>query len=288
MREYTILTDTGCDIPVELQKEWNLKNVDLHFHFTDDPTEYTVAEMDTKTFYNQMRGGRVAQTSAAGMDALRAAFEQELKEGRDVLYIAFSGGLSSTASTGTMMAKELEEEYPEGKVIVIDSLCASAGHGLAVYYAVKKRDEGATLEENAEYMRGICPKVVHWFTVDDLVYLKRGGRVSAATALAGTVLGIKPVLHVDDEGHLISMSKARGRKNSINDLAKKLKETATPVEGCTYFISHCDCIEDAKALEAILEPITGTKAAMISEITPVIGAHSGPGTLALFFLGSKR
>lgn len=288
MREYVIYTDTGCDIPVELQKEWNIKNADLHFHFTDDPTEYTVAEMDTKTFYDQMRKGRVAQTSAAGPEAFRDAFADELKAGRDVLYIAFSGGLSSTASTGAMMASEINAEYPEGKVIVIDSLCASAGHGLAVYYAMKKREEGATLEENAAYMREICPKICHWFTVDDLVYLKRGGRVSAATALAGTVLGIKPVLHVDDEGHLVSMAKARGRKNSINDLCKKLAETATPKEGCVYFISHADALDDAKLLESMIESVTGTKAAMISEITPIIGAHAGPGTLALFFLGSKR
>ena len=235
-----------------------------------------------------MRDGRVAKTSAVNYEEFREAFEEELKAGRDVLYIGFSSGLSSTSESAQVAAKELAEEYPDRKVIAIDTLCASAGEGMLVYLAAKMQAEGATVDETAAFVRERYMKMCHWFTVDDLVYLKRGGRVSAAVALAGAVLGIKPVMHVDDEGHLINMSKARGRKAAIKALAQKYVELLEDQEQKMYFISHSDCMEDALLLEELISQHNGQKADLITDVGPVIGAHSGPGTLALFFFGKER
>ncbi len=288
MNEYVIYTDSGCDLGPEKQKEYGVKVLSLTYRFNDDEREYLPEDMPIHKFYQQMRDGRVAKTAAVNTETFRAAFEAELKEGRDVLYIGFSSGLSSTSESAQVAARELNEEYPDRKVIAIDTLCASAGEGMLVWLASRKRAEGASLEENAELIRNRYMNMCHWFTVDDLVYLKRGGRVSAAVALAGTVLGIKPVLHVDDEGHLISMSKTRGRKQSIKALAQKFTELAETPEGGTYFISHSDCLEDAKYLEELIANEHGHRAELITDVGPVIGAHSGPGTLALFFFGKKR
>ena len=180
----------------------------------------------------------------------------------------------------------MEEKYPGRRVVVIDSLAAFAGQGLFVYLAVKNRDRGMSLEENAEALKKDVLHVCHWFTVDDLVYLKRGGRISKATALLGTALNVKPVLHVDNEGHLIKMAQVHGRKKSIRRMAEELGATAwkeTPV-----FISHGDCIEDAEMLRDILKEKYGREVMLITYVGSVIGAHSGPGTLALFFLGDER
>lgn len=288
MSTYTIITDSGSDIVGEKLAEWGVKLLNLSFHFTDEEKEYKNGEMPIKEFYQQMREGRVAKTAAVNVEEFSSLFEQELKAGNDVLYIGFSSGLSSTSEAGQIAAKQLQEQYPERKVIAIDTLSASAGEGLLVYLAAKKKAEGASLEENAAYIRETYPGIAQWFTVDDLVYLKRGGRVSAAVALAGAVLGIKPVMHVDDEGHLINMSKARGRKAAIKALAQKYAELLADPEEKMYFISHSDCLEDAKLLEDMIYQQNGQKAELITDVGPVIGAHSGPGTLALFFFGKRR
>lgn len=288
MNEYVIYTDSGCDLGPEKQKEYGVKVLSLTYRFTDDEKEYTTDDMPVHVFYQKMRDGGVAKTAAVNTETFRRAFEAELKGGRDVLYIGFSSGLSSTSQSAQVAAKELNEEYPDRKVIAIDTLCASAGEGMLVWLASKKRAEGASLSETAELIQSRYKQMCHWFTVDDLVYLKRGGRVSVAVALAGTVLGIKPVLHVDDEGHLISMSKTRGRKQSIKALAQKFTELCEEPNGGAYFISHGDCPEDAKYLEELIESEHGHKAELITDVGPVIGAHSGPGTLALFFFGKQR
>ena len=288
MSTYTIITDSGSDIVAEKLAEWGVKLLNLSFHFTDDEKEYKNGEMPIKEFYQQMREGRVAKTAAVNVEEFSSLFEQELKAGNDVLYIGFSSGLSSTSEAGQIAAKQLQEQYPERKVIAIDTLSASAGEGLLVYLAAKKKAEGASLEENAAYIRETYPGIAQWFTVDDLVYLKRGGLVRAAVALAGAVLGIKPVMHVDDEGHLINMSKARGRKAAIKALAQKYAELLADPEEKMYFISHSDCLEDAKLLEDMIYQQNGQKAELITDVGPVIGAHSGPGTLALFFFGKRR
>ena len=288
MVDYVIYTDSGCDIVPELLDKWGVKRLSLTFHFTDSEQEYKSDDMPIKEFYQNMRDGRVAKTAAVNFEAFKAAFEEELKAGRDVLYIGFSSGLSSTSESAQVAAKELAQEYPDRKVIAIDTLCASAGEGMLVYLAAKMQAEGASVDETAAYINERYMKMCHWFTVDDLVYLKRGGRVSAAVALAGAVLGIKPVMHVDDEGHLINMSKARGRKAAIKALAQKYAELLENPNEKMYFISHGDCLEDAELLEDMIYQQNGQKAEVITNVGPVIGAHSGPGTLALFFFGKER
>jgi DegV family protein with EDD domain len=213
-------------------------------------------------------------------------FTSFLEEGKDILYLAFSSGLSVTCENGKKVAAQLAEKYPDRTIRVVDSLCASAGQGLFVYLAVQNRDRGMNVNENADAMENDKLHICHWFTVEDLKYLKRGGRVSAATALLGTALNVKPVLHVDNEGHLIKMTQVHGRKKSIRKMAEKLGETILP--DTPVFISHGDCQEDAEMLRDILKNEYGKEVDLITYIGSVIGAHSGPGTLALFFRGKER
>lgn len=288
MNEYMIYTDTGCDILPDKLAEWGVRCIDLTFNKEGETVEYTQADVPTKRFYDLMREGVVFRTAAANELTIKAAIEPALKDGLDVLYLAFGSGLSSTANTAKLTAEELMKAYPGRKVTVIDSLCASAGHGLLLWFAVDAKRRGADMDEVEAVVMKNLPGLCHWFTVDDLVYLKRGGRVSAAAAFFGGMLNIKPVLHVDDAGHLIPMQKVRGRNASLKAIAKKFTETAVDPAHCTYFISHGDCIEDAKKLESMIIAEHGNHAALITDIGPVIGAHSGPGTLALFFVGTKR
>ena len=288
MEKYLIITDSSCDISPDLLREWGVESVNLTFRFDGDENDHTDRDMNAADFYQKMRDGGVSRTSAANTEDFRTVFEPLLKEGFDILYIGFSSGLSSTVNAGRMAGEELAKEYPDRRIVVIDTLCASAGEGMTVYFAVQKKAEGASMDETADYVRGILPHLCHWFTVDDLVYLKRGGRISATAAFVGTVLNIKPVLHVDDEGHLISMFKVRGRKQSVQALAQKYTELAEDPKNGIYFISHGDCLEDARQLESLIAAEHGVQATIITNVGPVIGSHSGPGTLALFFLGKNR
>lgn len=285
---YKIFTDTGCDIPADLLRQWNMTCVNLTFYDEKAGKTYITEDISTHDFYQQMRDGTVFKTAAANVEDFRTAFEPVLSDGQDILYIGFSSGLSTTVNSARIAEQDLQENYPQRKIIAIDTLCASGGEGFLVFLAMKKQGSGASLEETAAYIEKLVPSVCHWFTVDDLVYLKRGGRVSPATALVGNVLGIKPILHVDDEGHLIKVSTIRGRKQSITALADKYTELATGAEDGIYMITHGDCMEDAKRLEAILKERTGQDATLIVDVGPVIGSHSGPGTLALFFIGTHR
>ena len=286
MSDYVIMSDTGSDIEFETLREWGVGFRGLSFHFEGD-AELSEGDMEKSVFYARMRAGEVSKTSAVNSQSFKELFEEALKDGKDILYIGFSSGISATSSSAMMAANELREEYPDRTIIAIDTLCASAGEGLILYYAVEKKKEGADINENAEYVRSLIPKLAHWFTVEDLVYLKRGGRVSAAAAFAGGVLGIKPVLHVDDEGRLINMMKVRGRDQSLKTIARKYMETATDPKGL-YFISHGDCLDDAKKLESMIEAEGGGKCALFTEIGMIIGSHAGPGTIALFFLADHR
>lgn len=288
MSEFTIVTDSGCDIAPETLDRWDVRCIDLNFMFRDGEKAYTGRDIPVSRFYQLMREGKVAQTSAANGDTVARFLEPLLREGRDVLYLAFSSGLSSTANNAVLAAEELRAAYPERKILVIDTLAASAGHGLLVYFAVRERENGAGPEETARVIRQYVPKLCHWFTVDDLVYLKRGGRIDPRSAFVATVLNIKPVLHMDDEGHLINMKKVRGRKFAVRALAEKYGELAEDPEHGIYFISHGDCMADALELDAMLYGRFGHHAGLITDIGPIIGAHSGPGTLALFFLGTHR
>ena len=235
-----------------------------------------------------MRKGASAKTSAINADSFTRAFEPILQEGKDILYVAFSSGLSTTVNSAHMAAEELKEPYPNRKIVIVDTLAASAGGGLMVYMAVARKNEGASLEENAAYIESLTSQHCIWFTVDDLEYLKRGGRVSPLVAFAGGVLGIKPLLQMDDEGHLIKVSTARGRKKAIEALADKYAELSYEEKNTPIFISHAECEEDAKLLADMLMQRHGAEATLITEIGPVIGSHAGPGTLAIFFVGKHR
>ena len=288
MNDYVIFTDSGCDISPELLGKWKVELIELLFRKDGGEEDMRPSQVPVKEFYDRMRAGEVFKTAAANENMLRQAFVPMLRKGLDVLYVCFSSGLSGTFGTAKLAAEELMMEYPERRILVIDTLCASAGEGLLLRYACAARDKGASMYEVGKELLEKRPHLAHWFTVDDLVYLKRGGRVGSVAAFFGGVLNIKPVLHVDDEGHLIPMQKVRGRINSIKAIVKKYRETALdPVNG-VYFISHGDSPEDAERLERMIFDEFGKKAELITDIGPVIGAHSGPGTLALFYLSRER
>ena len=284
---YQIITDSCCDFPTPMYETLGLSFVPLSVEFrgetNDDRNDDSLKEM-----YDGLRSGQAAKTSAVNPSRWGEVIEPALAAGQDVLVLAFSSGLSTTYQSAVIAAEELGEKYPERTIRVVDTLCASMGQGLLVWYACKKRDEGLSLEELYSWVMENRLHLCHWFTVDDLMYLKRGGRISAATALVGTMLQIKPLLHVDDEGHLISMSKARGRKAAIDALVRKAQELGAGYDNSTMFISHGDCREDAEYLAQQLKEKCGVKEVVISYVGAVIGSHSGPGTLALFFLGSHR
>lgn len=284
---FQIITDTCCDFPAQMYGELGLKVVSLSVLYKGINYN-TYTEQWLQELFAGLRNGEVASTSAANPTDWAAVIEPVLAAGDDALVLAFSSGLSTTYQSAVIAAEELLEKYPDRKIRVVDTLCASLGQGLLVWYACKKRDEGLSLDELTAWVEENRYKLCHWFTVDDLMYLKRGGRVSAATALVGTMLNIKPVLHVDNDGHLINVGKVRGRKASIEALAKKMGETGLPGANDTVFICHGDCQADADYLASLVKEKYGVKDVLTYYVGAVIGSHSGPGTLALFFLGDHR
>lgn len=284
---YRIITDSGCDLPENMYEELGLSMIPLTLNFHGQ--EHTdLSEGFIKNLYQSMRDGETASTSAVNPDGWASIIEPILAAGEDALVLTFSSGLSTTYQSAVIAANELKEKYPNRKIFVVDSLCASLGQGLLVWHACKKRDAGLSVEELAAWCEENRLNLCHWFTVDDLVYLKRGGRVSAATALVGTMLQIKPVMHVDNEGHLIKVGTARGRKASINAIVKKMGETGLPGVNDTVFICHGDCMDDAQYLAQQVKEKYSVKDVLIYYTGAVIGSHSGPGTLALFYLGEHR
>lgn len=288
MNDYVIFTDSCCDIAPDVLAQWGVPYANMTFSFDGEDREYISADISNKEFYDRMRQGAHPRTAAINGDAFIRAFTPILEDGKDILYVAFSSGLSTTVNSAHMAAQDLQQTYPDRKIVIVDTLAASGGGGLMVYMAVAKKNEGATLEENAAYLESLIPQHCIWFTVDDLEYLKRGGRVSPLVAFAGGLLGIKPVLQMDSEGHLVKMSTARGRKKAIEALADKYAELSYEEKNTPIFISHGDCLEDAQLLADMLEQRHGCKVTLITEIGPVIGSHSGPGTIALFFVGKHR
>ena len=288
--DFLIITDSTCDMPQEMADELGLAILPIRVSMEDKEYAHYLdgRELGFHEFYEKLRAGVPAKTSAANQEDFLSLMEPALAAGRDVLYIGVSSGLSSTYNVGVMTAAQLAEKYPERKVYTVDSLSASFGEGLLVYHAVQQKLAGKNIDEVRAFVEENRLHLCHWFTVDDLQHLKRGGRVSAAAAAFGTMLNIKPVLHVDDEGHLIPVGKVQGRTTSIKALLKKMQETAIdPVEQ-VVFISHGDCEKDAEKLAAMVRESIGPKEIILNPIGPVIGAHSGPGTVALFFLGTKR
>ena len=287
MPNYNIVTDSCCDLRPETYEQLNLTVVPLSMEFRGQVRE-DKSDDSIKEVYAALRAGESAQTAAVNPDRWLNAMEPHLAEGRDVLVMAFSSGLSTTYQSAVIAAEELREKYPERTIYVVDTLCASRGEGLLVWYACKKRDEGMTLDELHKWVEDTKLHLCHWFTVDDLMYLKRGGRISAATALVGTMLKVKPVLHVDNEGHLINMFKVRGRKASLEAIANKLGELGGNYDNSTVFICHGDCIEDAEYTAEQIRALTPVKDIIINYVGPVIGAHTGPGVISVFFVGTHR
>ena len=290
MSDFVILTDSSADLGEDMVRQLDIQVLPLSFTigqqtYHNHPDN---REMDPHAFYEMLRRGEVATTSAVNVAQYTDALEPLLQGGQDVLVLAFSSGLSTTYNSSRIAVSELQEKYPERKIHTVDTLCASLGQGLLVYLAAREREKGRSIEEVRDWAEENKLHLCHQFTVDDLHFLTRGGRISATTAVVGSMLQIKPVLHVDNEGHLINIGKARGRQSSLKALVDKMEKTAIDPAHQVVFISHGDCLEDARTVEQMVKDRFGVKEVYINYVGPVIGAHSGPGTLALFYVGSER
>lgn len=283
---YQIITDSCCDLTEAQLQELNVTCVDLtvlyngvnHTNFSD-PTA-------VKAFYDELRNGVTATTAAANPQDWVNAMIPSLEADRDVLAITFSSALSTTYQSAVIAAEELQEKYPHRTILVVDSLCAALGQGLLVHHACRQRDAGMSVQETAAWLEEHRLNLCHWVTVDDLSHLKRGGRISTTSAIVGTMLNVKPIIHVDDQGRLVNTAKVRGRKAAMEHLVNKFSDTCTDFD--TVFIGHGDCPEDAAALEALLLKKHRIRQITTGYVGPVIGAHTGPGVLVVFFMGTSR
>lgn len=290
MNEYQIVTDSSADLSLAQVETLGIKVLPLHFNINGNTYANDSANsgMSPEDFYAAVREGAMSTTSQVNMEAFSAEFKKHLDAGKDILYIGFSSGLSGTYNAGRLAAEELASVYPNHKIIAVDTLCASCGEGLMVHLACAQQRAGKTITEVAQWLEENKLHMAHWITVNDLNHLKRGGRVSGAAAMFGTMLQIKPILIVTDEGGLVPLIKARGRQASLDTLVEKFVATAVDPKNATVFISHADCAEDAAYLSRQITERTGATDIQIGFIGPVIGAHAGPGTVALCFLGSGR
>ena len=289
MRYYTIVTDSSCDLPAPLLEKMGIRVVPLAVNL-DGKTYFNYPDgraIGFEEYYAQLRSGKQATTSAVNMSLFRTVMEAELIAGHDVLYLGFSSGLSGTFNAGAMAARELQEESPEFELIAVDTLCACMGQGLLVYLAALEKAGGKSMHEVRDFVEAQKLHICHWYTVDDLQHLKRGGRIGGTTARLGTMLNIKPVMNMDNEGKLAAVSKARGRAAALRALVDKMGEQAIEPEKQTVFIAHADCYDDAHKVAEMIHERFGSKS-LINYIGPVIGAHAGPGTVALFFVGKER
>ncbi|MDO5572985.1 MAG: DegV family protein [bacterium] len=290
MSEFKISICSTADLPESYIQENQLGVVGLSYMFDDGEVHKRGNDLPEPVFYSKMREGQMPTTSQINPEEAKAAFEEYLKTTKEILQIAFSSGLSGSYNSLRMAAEELMEERDDIKIIVVDTLAASLGEGLLVHKAVQLKKQGKSLEEVAAWLEEHKLNLVHMFTVDDLFHLYRGGRVSKATAILGTMVNIKPILHVDDEGHLIPLSKVRGRKKSLNTLVDYMEDKMGSCrdQNDIFFISHGDSLEDAEYVAEEVKRRLGIESYLINYVSPTIGAHSGPGTIALFFLGDKR
>ena len=283
---FKIVTDSCCDLPAELVKELELGVAPLSVEM--DGKSFPEGTMSPKELYDHLRAGKLPKTAAVNPDGWEDLMVPALEAGQDVLALAFSSGLSATYQSAVIAAEELREKYPQRKIIVIDTLCAAIGQGLLVYTAAKMRDAGKSIDEVAAWVEAHKLSVIHWVTVEDLMHLKRGGRVSATTAVVGTMLNIKPVIKVDDAGKLETVAKSRGRKAALNYLLDRMGESFDPTVSDTVFIGHGDCIADAETVAAAMKACFGVKNVIISYVGAVIGSHTGPGVVVIGFFGKKR
>lgn len=287
MMHYQIITDSACDLPKAMLQQLNVSTIPLRVMFRGESLEDSVDD-GLQEIYAGLRNGEATSTSAINPTGWASVMEPVLQQGQDVLVLAFSSGLSATYQSAVIAAEELRETYPDRKIRVVDTLCAALGQGLLVWYACKQRDAGLGLDELAQWVENNKLHLCHWVTVNDLMHLKRGGRISATTAVVGTMLQIKPIIHVNDEGKLINVGKARGRKAAMQILVDKMKQLGEGFDNHTAFICHGDCLEEAQMLQSMVLEQTDTKEVFVGNLGAVIGSHAGPGTLALFFLGKHR
>ncbi len=285
--KYVLITDSTCDLPYDLAKKTGTLILELQYEI-EGVSYQGVDGLTFEEFYKKMREGKQSSTSQIAPDVFENYFNEILSQGTDILYISFSSGLSGTYNSARIATETLREKYPERTIRVVDSLCASLGEGLLVYKAIGLKEKGKSIDEVADWLEENKLHLVHMFTVDDLMFLHRGGRVSKTSAIAGSILGIKPGLHVDDEGHLVPLTKVRGRRQSINWLVDEMEKRIGSWDNDTFAICHGDCIDDAKYLEKLVKDRFNIKNCIMRHTGPVIGAHSGPGTLALFFMGDYR
>lgn len=290
---FEIVTDSSCNLVEDMIDDFGLRILPLTFMVDGEDKVYQSylkgERTDLKQFYTMMREGKVFKTSLPNLADAESLFREILAEGKDILYLGFSSGLSGTYQAIELLTKQLQKEYPNQKIFSVDTLAASGGQGLLIWYAVQHARAGESIEQVRDWVEENKLHLAHWFTVDDLMFLFRGGRVSKTAAWAGTLLNIKPVLHVDDEGHLIPMEKVRGRKKSLNALVDHMASSANkPISDQMVFITHGDCADDAEYVASLVKERFGVREVVINYVDPVIGAHSGPGTMALFFLADKR
>lgn len=287
MREYIISTDSTADLPAEYLKEHNVFIHPLYYNIEGNVYGGD-KDLEPSDFYAKMRSGIMPTTMASNPDFVHKAFTKQVEDGYDVLHISFSSALSSSYNNAAVNAREICEEHPEAKITVIDSCAASMGQGLLVHKAVMLKEQGKSMEEVAEWIEANKDHFCHEFTVDNLFHLHRGGRVSKTTAIIGTLINVKPVLHVDQQGRLIPLLNVRGRKKALMKLVDLMEEKVKGYENDIVFISHGDCLEDAQFVADQIKERFGITNFMINYVSPTIGTHSGPGTVALFFMGSEK
>lgn len=289
MPNYKIITDSSCDFTKQQYADLDLTYAPLTLLYNGEPHDSITEPADLKVFYDELRGGAMPTTAAVNPDGWANIMEPILAEGKDILCLTFTSGLSTTHQSAVIAASELKEKYPERTINVVDTLCAALGQGLLVWYACHKRDAGLGLEELTAWVEETKLHICHEVTVNDLNHLKRGGRVSATTALVGSMLNIKPMIYVNNEGKLVNCAKVRGRKASIEQIVKMFDQKSEGYDNETVFIAHGDCPEDAAALEKLLrQKHPEVKNVVTGYVGGVIGAHTGPGVLVLFFLGKNR
>ena len=286
MNGYQIITDFGCNLPEHIAARYQIEIIPTHLHIEGENTILS-NEIDIFDFYRKLRDKKMIRTSAISMQVFKDYFRKILNDGEDLIFIGMSSGLSSTFHSACLAAEELLQEYPDRRIRCVDSRSGCGGEGLLVYHAALKREEGADIEENYAYLLDIAGRLQSWFTVDDLFFLKRGGRLTCATAIVGSLLMIKPILTASEEGKLFAWGKARGRKGAVEELLNRFTELAEDPEDSVAFISHSDCMEEAVNFDMKLRAKWDVKDTIITDITPAFGAHCGPGAVAVFFIGRK-
>lgn len=286
-RDFIISTDSTADLPKDYVEKHNLAIHPLYYNLEGEVYGGD-HDLEPKAFYDIMRNGKLPTTMATNPEDIISAFMKYLNEGYDILHISFSSALSSSYSNTVMVANEMSEQYPDALIMVLDSASASLGQGLLVHKALQMKESGSTLNEIAKWIEENKCHICHQFTVDDLFHLHRGGRVSKAAAVIGTLINVKPVLHVDNEGRLIPLQKVRGRKKALTTLVDNMEQQIKGFENNIIFISDGDCKEDAEFVKSLIEQRFGIKDFLMNYVSPTIGAHSGPGTIALFFMGKER